>query len=49
MIKTWPVGNDYADAEEEPIVELDTPTTTTTTTSILLLSPVLKPDNPEEK
>ena len=33
MIETCPAGFAYADAEEEPVVELPIPTTTTTTTN----------------
>ena len=33
MIETCPAGFSYADAEEEPIVELPTTTTSSTTTT----------------
>ncbi len=52
MIETCPAGFSYADAEEEPIVELPTPTTTTsstTTTSTSTTTTTLassQPDNP---
>ena len=41
MIETCPAGFAYADAEEEPVVELPTPSTTTTTTIASS-----QPDNP---
>ena len=44
MIETCPAGFAYADAEEEPIVELPTPTTTTTSTTTTIASS--QPDNP---
>ena len=47
MIETCPVGFAYADAEEEPVVELPTPTTTTTTTSTTTTTIASsQPDNP---
>ena len=46
MIETCPVGFAYADAEEEPVVELPTPTTTTTTTSTTTTIASSQPDNP---
>ena len=51
MIETCPAGFAYADAEEEPVVELPTPTTTTsstTTTSTSTTTTVAssQPDNP---
>ena len=51
MIETCPAGFAYADAEEEPVVELPTPTTTTsstTTTSTTTTTTVAssQPDNP---
>ena len=50
MIETCPAGFAYADAEEEPVVELPTPTTTTssTTTTSTTTTTVAssQPDNP---
>ena len=50
MIETCPAGFAYADAEEEPVVELPTPTTTTTTTSTTTTTTTTiassQPDNP---
>ncbi len=43
MIDTCPVGFKYADAQEEPVVELPTPTTTTTTSTT---STTVQPGNP---
>jgi len=44
MIETCPADFAYADAEEEPVVELPIPTTTTTTTTTTIASS--QPDNP---
>ena len=48
MIETCPEDFKYADAQQEPLAELPTPTTTTTTTSITTTTTVgsSQPDNP---
>lgn len=48
MIETCPAGFAYADAEEEPVAELPTPTTTTTSSTTTTTTTVVssQPDNP---
>ncbi|MDA9727431.1 HNH endonuclease family protein [Acidimicrobiaceae bacterium] len=52
MIETCPSGFNYADAQQEPVVELPTPTTTTTTTTTIPQTTTTttvassQPDNP---
>jgi hypothetical protein len=46
MIETCPADFAYADAEEEPLVELPTPTTTTSTSTTTTTVASSQPDNP---
>lgn len=46
MIETCPPGFAYADAEEEPLVELPMPTTTTTSSTTTTTAVSSQPDNP---
>ena len=49
MIETCPAGFAYADAEEEPVAELPTPTTTTTSSTTTTTTTTVvssQPDNP---
>jgi len=46
MIETCPAGFAYADAEEEPVVELPTPTTTTTSSTTTTTVASSQPENP---
>ena len=48
MIETCPADFAYADAEEDPVAELPTPTTTTTSSTTTTTTTVVssQPDNP---
>ena len=46
MIETCPAGFAYADAEEEPVVELPMPTTTTTSSTTTTTVASSQPENP---